>query len=68
MNLQVPPDLYPFAVNLRQFCENENPINQGIMFEFGRRAGLRIETLAGMAHRSQSHVRQMLLLLKLPTV
>jgi hypothetical protein len=66
MKFQVPPDLYQFAVNLRRVVENENPIKQGITFAIGRINGLKIRTLAGMAKCSESHVRRMLLLLKLP--
>jgi hypothetical protein len=66
MNFQVPPDLYVFAVNLRQVVENDTPIRQGLMFALGRRYGLTVKTLAGMAKCSQSHVRRMLRLLELP--
>ena len=68
MNLRVAPDLFQFAVDLRQVVEKENPIKQGIMFALGRSNGLRIKTLAGMAKCSESHVHRMLLLLKLPNI
>ena len=38
---------------------------QGKAFELGRTYGLRVRTMAGMANCSQSHVRRMLLLLRL---
>jgi hypothetical protein len=55
-----------FAVNLRQVVENDTPIRQGLMFALGRRYGLTVKTLAGMAKCSESHLRRMLRLLELP--
>jgi hypothetical protein len=66
MNFRLPPDLYEFAVNLRQVVENDNAINQGLMFALGRSNRLKVRTLAGMAKCSQSHVRRMLLVANLP--
>jgi hypothetical protein len=40
-------------------------VTQGMAFAQGRSYGLKISTLAGMAHRSESHVRRMLMLLTL---
>jgi hypothetical protein len=67
MNLSPPPDLFLFAQSLRQSVKNDNPINRAQAFALGRGYGLSVKTLAGMADCSESHVRQMLLLLKLPT-
>ena len=66
MHLSPPPDLFLFAQSLRQSVKNDNPINRARAFALGRSYGLRVKTLAGMADCSESHVWQMLLLLKLP--
>jgi hypothetical protein len=65
MYLQPAHDLFLFAVDLRRIVQSSNPITQGIAFAQGRTYGLKISTLAGMAHRSESHVRRMLILLTL---
>jgi len=59
------PDLFQFAIDLRETVESQNPMTQGKAFALGRNYGLRVSTMAGMANCSESHVRRMLLLLKL---
>jgi hypothetical protein len=65
MRLQPVTDLFQFAADLRRIVEFDNPITQGKTFALGRTYGLRVSTMAGMANCSQSHVRRMLLLLRL---
>jgi hypothetical protein len=59
-------DPFQFAIELRRLAQFESPAKQAVAFARGRAHGFRIKTLAGMAGRSQSHVRRMLRLLALP--
>ena len=60
------PDLFLYAVWLRQIVESADPTTQAKAFALGRGYGLRTKTLAGMAKCSESTVRRRLLLLRAP--
>jgi hypothetical protein len=68
MYLQPAQDLFLFATDIRRIVQSCDPITQGVAFAQGRSYGLKVGALAGMAHRSKSHVRQMLMLLTLSQV
>src|SRR6516165_1516159 len=68
MHFQPAHDLFLFAADLRRIVQSFDPITQGMAFAQGRSYGLRVSTLAGMAHCSESHVRRMLMLLTLSQV
>jgi hypothetical protein len=64
MYLSSAPDLFLYGKELSRIMESGDVIRQAKALAIGRRYGLRVKTLAGMAHCSETTVRKRLGLLR----